>query len=419
MESGTEEFNLTVLDVVKFCNNLYTDGTVKKYAKDGMFPYIYKNGYMMLTSASIEFMKPLLAERKRILFEQPYNVYCITNSVNGKRYVGITRDTIEDRFYEHKRAANNCRSSETRAIVKAFRKYGAESFTVELIDTAIGMIEAGEKESYYIELLQTHTRYKKGYNLTDGGEGVTNCVTPDWLKKFRSDMNSGENNTWYGLRGKSCPHYGKVHTEETRKYLKENNPQSVPVTLNGVSYMSKMFASEELGVAKSAIDILKKFEDGEDPKGIKPVVVDGILYYSVSRAAKAIGISDYKVCRKTLDGSAYFLDRRLTFDEMLDYCRSLLGNKQQKVICKGVEYPSMKRCQAETGLDRDTIKRLEREGEITLVKDFVRIQKTIGNSRALEVDGVIYESMNKVCEALHVTRKTVTAMIKEGKAKEL
>ncbi|WP_214807588.1 GIY-YIG nuclease family protein [Exiguobacterium sp. s102] len=89
-------------------------------------------------------------------------VYCITNNINGKQYVGITGRSLEKRFAEHCKADSY--------IGKAIRKNGAENFTVQKIDDAITRDDLIQKEISWIQKLGT---FKKGYNQTLGGDGVT------------------------------------------------------------------------------------------------------------------------------------------------------------------------------------------------------------------------------------------------------
>ncbi|WP_214854979.1 GIY-YIG nuclease family protein [Exiguobacterium sp. s130] len=92
-------------------------------------------------------------------------VYCITNNVNGKQYVGVTGRSLEKRFAEHCKADTY--------IGKAIRKNGVENFTVQKIDTAVTKEDLMQKEIAWIQKLET---FGKGYNQTLGGEGV--IVTP-------------------------------------------------------------------------------------------------------------------------------------------------------------------------------------------------------------------------------------------------
>lgn len=91
-------------------------------------------------------------------------VYKITNNINNKIYVGMTRYTIQKRWQEHK---NKYKKKNTH-LYFAMRKYGIENFSIEVIE------ECKEedlilREAYWI---QFYNSYNDGYNMTEGkGEG--------------------------------------------------------------------------------------------------------------------------------------------------------------------------------------------------------------------------------------------------------
>ena len=94
-------------------------------------------------------------------------IYCITNNINGKMYVGKTMLTIEQRFKEHLHDAASP-SKEKRPLYDAINKYGAENFSVSLLE-AVEYSQLNEREQYWIAEKNT---YYNGYNATLGGDGT-------------------------------------------------------------------------------------------------------------------------------------------------------------------------------------------------------------------------------------------------------
>ena len=91
-------------------------------------------------------------------------IYKITNTINGKMYIGKTEQTIEKRFQQH------CSDSQrdginNRPLYKAMRKYGVEFFSIEEIEQTD---QPEEREIFWIEFYGT---FKNGYNATLGGDG--------------------------------------------------------------------------------------------------------------------------------------------------------------------------------------------------------------------------------------------------------
>lgn len=91
-------------------------------------------------------------------------VYKITNTVNGKVYIGKTIRTLQRRWQEHLRASNDM------PISRAIRKYGVDNFTIEVVVCAIseGVLDALEKQ--FISELRANDP-AVGYNVTEGGDG--------------------------------------------------------------------------------------------------------------------------------------------------------------------------------------------------------------------------------------------------------
>lgn len=108
----------------------------------------------------------------------PYGeVYAITNKVTGKTYVGQTTQGVSKRWAGHTKRSSERVSLLTRAIAK----YGADAFTIRVVDTAGTQEELDTKEIHWIRTLGTVSPV--GYNLTEGGKGGK--MSPEAVEKNR------------------------------------------------------------------------------------------------------------------------------------------------------------------------------------------------------------------------------------------
>jgi group I intron endonuclease len=100
-------------------------------------------------------------------------VYLVTNLINGKRYVGVTESTLDERWALHV-ASSRCPKSRAyrfMSVVRAIAKHGPESFTRKVIETCETSAAMNEAEVRWIAELGTQDS-SKGYNLTAGGEAT-------------------------------------------------------------------------------------------------------------------------------------------------------------------------------------------------------------------------------------------------------
>lgn len=89
-------------------------------------------------------------------------IYLIENKINGKKYVGKTYNTIEQRWRTH---LKDCVRFVNRPLYQAIVKYGSNSFLVSELEFCEN---PEEREIYWIQYYNT---YRDGYNATLGGDG--------------------------------------------------------------------------------------------------------------------------------------------------------------------------------------------------------------------------------------------------------
>lgn len=162
-------------------------------------------------------------------------IYLITNTVNGKKYVGFSTLDPSDRLNKHFRDAKNGRKT---YLCNAIRKYGSNFFIIETIDSC-SLEEAKESlEAKYIKKYKTHYLNGYGYNMTEGGEGTIGHKHSDQTKRQMSIDRTGKRHTEATKqllsdqrKGPNNPNYKRVYSEEERAKISEklsgsNNPRA-------------------------------------------------------------------------------------------------------------------------------------------------------------------------------------------------
>jgi group I intron endonuclease len=92
------------------------------------------------------------------------HIYSLTNTTNGKRYIGQTSRSFLKRVNEHIKWSDNL-------INKAIKKYGVKNFSYQTWEVSDEQLDSAE-----ISIIkQLNTMAPNGYNLTEGGEGGNLC----------------------------------------------------------------------------------------------------------------------------------------------------------------------------------------------------------------------------------------------------
>ena len=133
-------------------------------------------------------------------------IYKITNTVNGKCYVGQSRD-IEARWAKHLSAY---KSSPEWELYRAFKKYGIAAFSFEVVEECT-IEELNEREIYWIA---QYDSFNNGYNMTLGGEACNGTndkavyqydLSGQFIKEYKSAHDAArENNIQFTNICKVC-----------------------------------------------------------------------------------------------------------------------------------------------------------------------------------------------------------------------
>lgn len=233
-------------------------------------------------------------------------IYKITNTINNKVYIGQTVN-LSERFRSHRESAFRKHGRDyNKPLYKAFRKYGIENFTFEVIDSAENIDELNEKEIYWIDFYDCLIDSGKGYNLEKGGN---NGLKSETTKNKMSHSQRGEKNPSFGKKGgesfraigvinittgKKYPSMIDCAIEEygDKKYLKQIS-RVCDVNSNRQSYKGNVYrALDKNGdiVEKSMKTVNEAF------KPVKVIdTISGRIFNTISEASSELSISDNMV----------------------------------------------------------------------------------------------------------------------------
>ena len=104
-------------------------------------------------------------------------IYCYTNKINGKKYVGQTvnfntrhQQHCYNSFYENSIDYN-------LPFHRAIRKYGIENFEINILkENLTSQCLLNFWESYYIDKFDSLAKNQKGYNVASGGFNGYSCA---------------------------------------------------------------------------------------------------------------------------------------------------------------------------------------------------------------------------------------------------
>lgn len=132
-----------------------------------------------------------------------FALYMLLNKINGKKYIGITSKTLEERW-QNGTGYRGCRKMNC-----AIEKYGWDNFYHIVLYRGLSKDQAYLLEKEYIRKYKTRDD-NYGYNICVGGDkGALGCT---WSDEARHKFSQSK-------KGKYNPMYGKHHTFEARQKM--------------------------------------------------------------------------------------------------------------------------------------------------------------------------------------------------------
>lgn len=208
-------------------------------------------------------------------------VYCITNLVDGKKYVGRTRNS-QSRWKTHCAYARSDRGFRIHA---AMRQTGIDAFKFEVVRVCNDLTSALEVEASLIKEWATNDP-RKGYNITQGGDEMAQVarLAADALR-VRTDADPEAERERNSRRGRKAattlgPDAVRKKMEKARAAL-----SSTKLTQMGHDLVAALDSDQRKAKAKKANETLgREGRSARARKAVNSLGPDGLS----ARAKKAV-----------------------------------------------------------------------------------------------------------------------------------
>jgi group I intron endonuclease len=99
------------------------------------------------------------------------SIYLVTNTLNGKRYIGQTIQSPIKRWKEH------CVKRTGTHFSNALNLYGSHCFEISVVESPIEISQLNSRETFWVSHYDT---FNNGYNMTTGGK--QDCIRSEVTK---------------------------------------------------------------------------------------------------------------------------------------------------------------------------------------------------------------------------------------------
>lgn len=141
-------------------------------------------------------------------------IYKITNNINGKCYIGQTKNSLRKRLLSHISHAKVNTKSKKHYFQYALLKYGISNFEVDVLETC-ETEQLNNKEIYWISKYNSHDS-KFGYNCTFGGDGCSTSKPISEVTKLK--ISNANKELWSTEEYKNKQHQSRKNSWKSRTY---------------------------------------------------------------------------------------------------------------------------------------------------------------------------------------------------------
>ena len=216
---------------------------------------------------------------------QKYAVYKHTNLINGKVYIGITRQDFNKRW-------QNGYGYTGTYFGNAIQKYGWENFRHEILQTGLTKEAACEEEKRLIAEYQSQDK-NHGYNIMEGGQTGDNLSPFYGAENYRSvrvrriDPKTGDEKIY------SC-------VKDATKEMGINH-RGISKACRGVAktYMGYVWEYVDIAFDKPVRPERGKYDHIKQRKAVSMVDIDGKAYRfdSIKAAGESLGVRPNTIAR--------------------------------------------------------------------------------------------------------------------------
>lgn len=117
----------------------------------------------------------------------PWTIYCHTHTDSGRRYIGLTKNTMLHRWNQHCAQAKSSKGGRWH-FPNAIRQYGKEAFSHEVLEVCSSLEEANLAEAKWVDHFNSRDP-QFGFNLAPGGDHTPHPKKNPWDDpEFREKM---------------------------------------------------------------------------------------------------------------------------------------------------------------------------------------------------------------------------------------